>query len=534
MVDVVGSPADDRGQGDTDFDASVSDAIARARRGAVDRGRAASPDLPAAASGLRRQFLALQDADDHPPPVPAHGAAPHGRAEAYIAYLEQTPAEVVNLHNDLLIHVTRFFREPESFEFIAREVLPRTIPRRPGNRCACGWPAARPVKKCIRSRSSSTKSSTASSSRGSVQIFGTDVSESAVAFARHGLYAASIAEDVSPERLRGFFAKTDGGYQVTKTLRDMCVFARQDLTRDPPFSHLDLICCRNVLIYMDTRASTKAAVHVSLRTEAVGDSGARPRREHRVSLGPVYADEQEEQDLSQESGGGHGAAHGRVPFAASKPEPAAAAGAAAPHETRLVLSDANRIIMQRYAPPSVLLDQHFSVVQFNGQTGHYLEPSPGEPTFDILKLAREGLSHGLRTALHAARKTRKPVREPGLRVRHGGAWQAVDVEVIPVLRSGHLYYLVLFQTSETSVAGKGEQARANPRRRRRRRAASASSRKSWPRRANIFSRRFRRSKRPTKSCSRRTRRFCRATKSCRARTKSSTPPRKSCSRPTKS
>ena len=92
---------------------------------------------------------------------------------------------------------------------------------------------------------------------GRVQIFGTDVSESAVNFARHGLYAASIADDVSPERLRRFFAKTDGGYQVTKTVRDMCVFARQDLTRDPPFSHLDLICCRNVLIYMDSALQRK-------------------------------------------------------------------------------------------------------------------------------------------------------------------------------------------------------------------------------------------------------------------------------------
>ena len=113
-----------------------------------------------------------------------------------------------------------------------------------------------------------------------------------------------------------------------------------------------------------------------------------------------------------------------------------------------------RIIMERYAPPSVLLDQQFQVVQFNGQTGPYLEPSPGEPSFDILKLAREGLSHGLRTALQTARKTRKTVVQPGLRIRHGAGSQEIDLEVIPVARQGHPYYLVLFQTPKPSGSAK--------------------------------------------------------------------------------
>ena len=127
----------------------------------------------------------------------------------------------------------------------------------------------------------------------------------------------------------------------------------------------------------------------------------------------------------------------------------------AANETKLVLNDATRILMERYAPPSVLLDQQFHVVQFNGQTGLYLEPSPGEPSFDILKLAREGLAHGLRTALQTARKTRKTVKQPGLRVRQGTASQDIDIEVIPVVRQGHPYYLVLFQTPTTSGNAKG-------------------------------------------------------------------------------
>ena len=322
-------------------------------------------------------------------------------------YLEQTPLEVVNLHNDLLIHVTRFFREPESFEIIARDVLPYVRRCRRARLCACGWPAARRAKRCIRSRSSCAKCWATRSSDGRVQIFGTDVSESAVSFARHGLYAASIADDVSPERLRRFFAKTDGGYQVTKTVRDMCVFARQDLTRDPPFSHLDLICCRNVLIYMDSALQRKllSMFHYALKPEGFLVLG------HAESIG-YHSDlfalmNKKNKVYRKKAGGGDGAAHGRVPSAVQGRSRRVAGARSAATRRKLVLNDATRIIMERYAPPSVLLDQQFHVVQFNGQTGLYLEPSPGEPSFDILKLAREGLSHGLRTALQTARKTRK-------------------------------------------------------------------------------------------------------------------------------
>jgi two-component system CheB/CheR fusion protein len=113
--------------------------------------------------------------------------------------------------------------------------------------------------------------------------------------------------------------------------------------------------------------------------------------------------------------------------------------------TRRVLNDANRIVIDRFAPPSVLVDQNFHVVQFNGQTGLYLEPSPGEPSFHVLKLAREGLLHGLRTALQTARKTRRASRRPGLRVRSGSTWRDIDIEVIPLSHQNQMFYLVLFE-----------------------------------------------------------------------------------------
>ena len=235
--------------------------------------------------------------------------------DAYIAHLEQTPLEVVNLHNDLLIHVTRFFREPESFEIIARDVLPHVSDVASSTPLRV-WVAGCATGEEVYSLAIVVREVLGDSLEdGRVQIFGTDVSESAVSFARQGLYAASIADDVSPERLRRFFAKTDGGYQVTKTVRDMCVFARQDLTRDPPFSHLDLICCRNVLIYMDSALQRKllSMFHYALKPGGFLVLG------HAESIG-YHSDlfvpmNKKNKVYRKKPGDGDGAAHGRLPSA---------------------------------------------------------------------------------------------------------------------------------------------------------------------------------------------------------------------------
>ncbi len=247
--------------------------------------------------------------------------------------------------------------------------------------------------------------------------------------------------------------KTEAGYHVAKTVRDMCVFARQDLTRDPPFSHLDLVCCRNVLIYMDSALQRKllSMFHYALKPDGVLVLG------HAESIGhhsDLFAPMNKKNKIYRKkavTAAAPAMAMFRAPF---RPETAAAPAVRGANETKLVLNDATRIILERFAPPSVLLDSQFHVVQFNGQTGVYLEPSPGEPTFDVLKLAREGLSHGLRSALQTARKTRKTVRQAGLHLRQGGTSEQVDIEVIPVLREGHSYYLVLFHTHKTTGAGK--------------------------------------------------------------------------------
>ena len=365
-------------------------------------------------------------------------------AEAYITYLAARPEEVINLHNDLLIHVTRFFREPDALAALASDVLPQ-IEIRPEMPlrlwvagCATGeevYSLAILMHEALGDRLGEVR----------VQIFGTDVSESAVEYARHGLYPASIAGDVTPERLRRFFSKVDGGYQVTTPLRDMCVFARQDLTRDPPFSRLDLICCRNVLIYMDTPLQKKllSMFHYALKPDGVLLLGRAETIGYNSELFSLM--DKKHRIFKKKPGVTSTVADLAVPATPVRTDGSVRSGSSAQAHSRVILNEANRLVLERYAPPSVLVDQNFHVVQFNGQTGLYLEPSPGEPSFHVLKLAREGLLHGLRTALQTARKTRRATRREGLRVRSGAEWHDIDIVVMPVVQQSHTFYLVLFE-----------------------------------------------------------------------------------------
>ena len=268
------------------------------------------------------------------------------------------------------------------------------------------------AKKCIRLHRPPSEVLGDTLRDGLVQIFGTDVSESAVSFARQGLYAPSIAGDISPERLQQFFTKSDGGYQVTKVLRDMCVFARQDLTRDPPFSRLDLICCRNVLIYMDSPLQRKllSMFHYALKPDRYLVLG------HAEGIGyhsDLFVLMNKKIKVYRKKPGAAPAPAMDTFRPPLKAEPAAAPVLNKHNEMKLVLNDATRSSWSG-TRRSVLLDQQFEVVQFNGQTGPYLEPQR-RAELRPSEACAEGLSHGLRTALQTARKTRKTVKPAGLR-----------------------------------------------------------------------------------------------------------------------
>ncbi len=377
-----------------------------------------------------------------------------GDVARYLELLERNPHEARSLYQDLLIHVTRFFRDPDSFAGLATHVFPTIVEDRPAHHpirvwvsgCATGeeaYSVAIVLLEFLQSGHPDLR----------VQIFATDVSESAIEFARAGVYPAGIEADVSSERLRLHFTKVDAGYRVSKSVRDLCVFARQDLTKDPPFSHLDLILCRNVLIYMDTVLQKKllSVFHYALnpggflmlgQAESVGAQGGlftlvdKKLRIHRRKDGPVHA------NLA------FPVEHVSTGLPRSRMRAADVPGA-----EKVLQVEVSRAILDRYAPSGVVVDSDLQIVQFRGQTGAYLEPAPGEASLNVLKMAREGLLFGLRTALQTARKNRGPVRKAGLQVRAGARWLPVTLDVIPLTTAGRLHYLILFESPATDGEG---------------------------------------------------------------------------------
>jgi two-component system CheB/CheR fusion protein len=379
----------------------------------------------------------------------------------YVKFLEDTPKELQRLYQDVLIHVTRFFREPESFQALTADVFPKIVGNRRGDSpirvwvcgCATGEEAYSVAIALLEFLGDEVRSTP-------IQIFATDVSEPAIEHARSGIYPESVAGDLSEDLLRRYFRKVDGSYRVSEAVRDLCVFARQDLTRDPPFSKLDLVLCRNVLIYMTAPLQRKlmATFHYALKptgflmlghAETIGvhnDLFSIAHKQHRI--------------------------YGRRPTDALPSISFSADYSTAPpqrikrtevrEDGRGLQAEANRMLLDRYAPAGVVVDSEMNIIQFRGQTGRYLEPSPGEPSLSLLKMTREGLLYGVRSALNTARKRRAAVRREGLRVKADGAWHIVNVQVLPLAASERSHYLVLFEeeTPRGRVTRKSDRAEA--------------------------------------------------------------------------
>ena len=367
-----------------------------------------------------------------------------GDVAAYVELLRADPHELAQLHADILIGVTSFFRDPEVFEALAADILPALLQERAAGDPIRVWVAGCSTGEEAYSLAIMLFEAMPPTASCPVQIFATDVSETAIGHARIGIYPETIASEVSPERLRRFFVKTDGGYRVSKAVRDCCVFARQNLTRDPPFSRMDLISCRNVMIYLGPGLQRKvlSVFHYSLQpggflllgnSETVGNHGdlfavaVRIHKIYRKKVTPIRIS---------------------VDFEPA-PVRARAERTGMHDETNPqtnVFREADRVALSRYAPPGVLINENMDVLQFRGRTSLFLEPPAGVASFNVLRMAREGLLAELRAAIHAARKSEGPVRREGIRVKTNGHSILVDVEVIPFITSGREHYqLVLFE-----------------------------------------------------------------------------------------
>ncbi len=287
-----------------------------------------------------------------------------------------------------------------------------------------------------------------------LQIFATDLNEALLEKARHGLYAKTLVQDVSPERLRRFFVEEDGGYRVSKALRQQVVFARQNVMSDPPFSRMDLISCRNLLIYLETGLQKKIvpAFHYALKPGGFLILGA---SESIGQFTELFAPADKKQKIFVKKAaptplfrlplpndrarrGSHG------PFTIARVE----SGQDLPEGVRGEFDaqrEADLISVSRFAPPGVLINAELQVLQFRGATGAYLGPPTGKASFDVLKMAREGLMLPLRAAINAAKRKNKPVRRENVRIESHGRSCTVTVLVVPLKNPKERSYLVLFE-----------------------------------------------------------------------------------------
>ena len=370
------------------------------------------------------------------------------RIEEYAQYLQNNPTEVTALYHDVLIHVTSFFRDPESFEALSSKVFPEIVkdksPQTPIRiwiaGCSTGEEAYS-IAICL------LEFLTERATHLPIQIYATDICETAIAKARTGFYTASQVADVSPERLHRFFVQVEGGgYQIGKQVRELCVFARQNLISDPPFSRMDLISCRNVLIYLGTPLQKKLLpiFHYGLvptgflllgSSETIGDFSelfALFDKKHKLYT---------KKELSHRLRIDLTASHYPLTVINSAPQVT---------ETLNDIEmekEADRIVLNQYAPVGVVINSASEILQFRGQTSAYLEPAPGKASFNLLKMAKEGLRLELRTAIQQAKQQQLAVERTGLQIREGESIRPVKINVIPFQASGVSkdYFLVLFQ-----------------------------------------------------------------------------------------
>jgi two-component system, chemotaxis family, CheB/CheR fusion protein len=355
------------------------------------------------------------------------------RVEDYLKFLQTNPGEIKALYQDMLINVTSFFRNPKVFEALKALVFPRIVRNRGKNAairiwspgCASGeeiYSLGICLLEFLGERAQETP----------IQLFGTDVSETSISKARSGWYPQNIEADVTPARLRRFFAKVDDGYRVNKTVRDLCIFAQHNVLNDPPFSQMDLICNRNLLIYLEpvlqnhvmeifhyaTRANGFLVLGTSEGIGAVANLFAPEDRSLRIfSKKPTTR---------------------RAPLVFSMhPERSSSKFGAAPSSARAgeenwnyleVQKEFDRRLLAQHSPATAFVNEDFELVHTRGNLSPYLKIPPGRPSLNIVKLAREGLQIELRNSLNRAKKDDATVRKAFVQIKDDTGHPAEDAE----------------------------------------------------------------------------------------------------------
>ncbi len=363
----------------------------------------------------------------------------------YADRLVEDPSEAEALVEEVLIHVTQFFRDPEFYEALKEHVFPRLVEGREPEETIRIW-----VPGCATGEEVYSLAVALSAAMDQqwetfpLQIFGSDVSSTAVETARAGIYPASIADDVPEPLLKRYFERTESGYEVSKSIRGMCVFAEHDLTRDPPFGNIDLISCRNVLIYLDRPLQKRVVsmLHYALLPDgvlAVGSSEALSRFDHLFRRDTASHQIYRKKEVTPSPI--HDFAAPTSAGTTQTPDK----GADAVVTAEEMEQEADRVLRERYAPPAVVVNPDLEIMAFRGNTEPYLEHPTGEASLNLLRMARKGLTAELQSAVREARDEDAPVKRQGVRTRVRGDVREVGFEVLPLKRSGSRpHFLVTF------------------------------------------------------------------------------------------
>ncbi len=372
----------------------------------------------------------------------------------YLAHMERNSQELTLLHGDLLLYFTEFFRDPQIFEILKDEIFPRLAENRTVKNPIRIWvPGCSTGEEVYSLAICLYEFLEANKVEVTTQIFGTDLVESHIDMARSALYSDKIENQVSPERLERFFDKTPLGFRVVKHIREMCVFATQDITKDPPFPNIDLLSCRNLLIYFDAtfQETVIPLFHFALKPSGyllLGTSETLGRFPElflpvdkssnifskRILAGkspyrfPVNSPVFNEKIRNQSEG---------------NDRPKSSGPADLNHHIEQVL-------LARYAPPGVLVDANMQIRQFRGRTSRYLDPSTGEASLKLSRMAGHSLMPDLYVAIEEAKRDRRAVRKRNIPFGQGGGQNVIDISVVPIPNAidTEPFFLILFEEVE--------------------------------------------------------------------------------------
>jgi two-component system CheB/CheR fusion protein len=376
----------------------------------------------------------------------------------YVGLLEDDPAETAALYQDFLIRVTGFFRDPQSFEGLRVRVFPTLCeghstkdPIRvwvPG--CATGeevYSIAMALVEYLGDRLPFC----------GIQLFGTDVSDAAIEKARAAFYHKSLVEDLPVDVVQRFFVKQDDHFRIAKSIRDLCIFARQDVTRDPPFSRLDLVSCRNLLIYLDGPAQRHVmqVFHYSLRPQGFLMLGPSESVGAATDLFELFDKHHRfyRRKAMPPGAGLELAPRGRATYSRSRSVP--------PGEDPIIVEadsaqrEADRLLLAQYAPASLLVDESLNILQYRGETGRYVEHASGPPSHNLSRIVRPELLVALSPAIQEARESGSTARREGVCTDE---FTDITLQVIPLKASStQRCYLIVFEDASRRPTGRRAQ-----------------------------------------------------------------------------